>query len=158
MGSGGGSAARRGNEVNKGQHTAANSQKPSLSLDPPHPTSATRTNTTTMASSSVVQLESFVLSTLGASDVIPDSLAFAVSHSLDHKQVTSVLRSLAAAELVSIKETQNVKWTLTDEGKEYVKAGATPEVQVLKTIVALASKASEEKKEEENDGSGGAGG
>lgn len=111
-----------------------------------------------MASSSVVQLESFVLSTLGASDVIPDSLAFAVSHSLDHKQVTSVLRSLAAAELVSIKETQNVKWTLTDEGKEYVKAGATPEVQVLKTIVALASKASEEKKEEENGGSGGGGG
>jgi phenylalanyl-tRNA synthetase alpha chain len=78
--------------------------------------------------------ETAVLRALDRLGHIDDSGGFASELEIDHNDLVGVLKSLESYEFVSMNERRNSAYKLTDEGRSYVSAGASPEAQVFKAV------------------------
>ena len=65
-----------------------------------------------------------------------DTIAFASLKGWSHTELVGAIRSLEALEMVTLQPREVEKWKVTEEGREYEKAGL-PEIQVLTSVLAL---------------------
>lgn len=81
-------------------------------------------------------LQHQILRSLDASGSISNTLDVAEFKDIDPQILQGALTSLAAKLMVTSNKKETDHWVLTSEAEQYVSAGATPEVQVVKAVLA----------------------
>jgi len=83
----------------------------------------------------MTDLDKAILQELGTSGVVEDSGELASRYGQDHLVVVGVLKSLEAAEMITMQDISHQRYVLTEESKNYLEAGS-PEAQLFKAIPA----------------------
>ncbi|CAN3477373.1 hypothetical protein DICA0_E00782 [Diutina catenulata] len=81
-------------------------------------------------------LQHQILRKLDADGEIANTLSAGEFQGVDTSAVQAALTSLWAKNMVSFEKKEQDSWQLTAEAKEYLSAGATPEVSVVKAVLA----------------------
>jgi phenylalanyl-tRNA synthetase alpha chain len=78
--------------------------------------------------------EALILTTLSTATSIPDTFAFATTHSLDHNTIVGISKSLEGDAYISLSELSSQFYTLSEEAESIVENGSQ-EILVLKALM-----------------------